>query len=395
MSAESVPISDKQAARVGIFSTGLALFSMFFGAGNLIFPLIVGRTAGTETPYAILGLGLSAVIFPFLGLIAMMLYGGNISLFLARLGKWPALGMLFVLQMSQGPAGAMPRLVTLMHASVKPYFPQISLGIFSLVICTAVFLLTVRPQKIVRLLGVILTPFLLLTLAVLIFVGIMDAPAAQVVSGSSAHYFGLGLKMGYQTTDLIAALLFATIVLPHLSQGVTEDEKGKKLIRRRMTLASLIAAGLLMTSYIGLCWLSAHHSWTFSNEIPPEALLQAIALKILGPVGGMVSAGAVFLACLTTAISLSAVFSNYLRDDLFFKKISTPNALGFTLFITAAVANLGFGGIVKLWGPLLEVLYPALIVLCLFNIAYSLFKTKPLSSPVFFTLGLAMGGFWL
>src|SRR5258708_4471404 len=109
MSAEAISLDKPKA--VGVFSTGLALFSMFFGAGNIIFPLIVGRLSGTQTPYAILGLGISAVVFPFLGLIAMMLYGGSIRAFLERLGKWPALALLFVLQMSQGPVGAMPRLV--------------------------------------------------------------------------------------------------------------------------------------------------------------------------------------------------------------------------------------------------------------------------------------------
>ncbi len=376
-------------SRIGILSTGLALFSMFFGAGNIIFPLIVGRLSGTETPYAILGLGLSAVAFPFLGLIAMMLYSGNIVAFLSRLGKWPALILLFILQMSQGPIGALPRLVTLMHASIKSYVPC-PLLLFSLVICGLIFLLTVRPQRIIHLLGVILTPLLLLTLAILIIVGSIGAPEAQIPIESSAHFFGQGLKMGYQTTDLIAALLFATVILPHVSQGTSDP----KVIRRRMTLASLIASGLLMVTYIGLCWISAHHSWTF-GEVPPEELLNHIAIQVLGPFGGLISSAAVFLACLTTAISLAAVFAHYLRHDLLKSKLSNAPALILILGLTAAMATLGFSGIVKLWGPVLDALYPALIVLCLFNIAYRLYSVKPIQAPVFFTLGLAIGGLLL
>lgn len=359
MSAETISIDRSKS--IGVFSTGLALFSMFFGAGNLIFPLIVGRLSGSETPFAILGLGISAVAFPFLGLIAMMLYEGNIKAFLSRMGVWPALALLFVLQMSQGPVGSMPRLVTLMHASVKSYVPGLSLMVFSLAICAIVFLLTVRQQKIIRLLGVVLTPLLLLTLAILVIVGSIHAPDAHLAAEGSAYYFGQGLKLGYQTTDLIAALLFATVVLPHLSQGTGD----RRIIWKRMTAASLIASGLLMASYIGLCWLSAHHSFP---DAAPEELLHLIAVKILGPFGGLVSSAAVFLACLTTAISLSAVFTQYLRDELAKGKLSNGAALALTLGITAAVANLGFGGIVKMWGPLLEVLYPILIVLCLYNI---------------------------
>lgn len=342
---------------------------MFFGAGNLIFPLIVGRYAGVETPYALLGLGISAVAFPFLGLVAMMLFNGHIQTFLGRVGKWPAFALLFILQMSQGPVGAMPRLVTLMHASLKEYLP-IPLVLFSVGICVVIFLLTVRPQKIIQLLGVVLTPLLLLSLAILVGVGSFSAPEAHQVAESSSHYFVYGLKMGYQTTDLLAALLFATIVLPHVSQGTTD----RRLIWKRMTYASLIASALLMATYVGLCWISSHHAGAFV-QTAPEDLLQQMAIRILGPMGGCVASAAVLLACLTTAISLAVVFSNYLRQDLLQSTKGNGLALAATLFLTALVANLGFSGIVRMWGPLLDLLYPALILLCLVNIA-SYFQSR-------------------
>lgn len=358
--------------KIPILSSGLALFAMFFGAGNIIFPLLIGRMSGTETPYAVLGLGLSAVAFPFLGLLAMIFYGGRLKDFLAKLGKWPAFVLLFILQMSQGPVGAMPRLVTLMYSSVKPYLPITLLG-FSLVICLVIFVLTVRPQKIVQLLGTLLTPLLLLTLALLIVLGLLWAPEAQPVMEGSSYYFGQGLKMGYQTMDLIAALLFAVLILPHLSQGTND----KKTIRRRMLYASLIASGLLMLTYIGLCWLASHHLFP---DAEPQDLLHQIAIKVLGPVGGVISSIAIFLACFTTAISLAAVFSSYLKEEI--KKVQDKMALGITLGITAIVANLGFSGIVKLWGPVLELLYPILIVLCLYQvlIAKRSLTLKPISN---------------
>lgn len=387
MSTEAV-LDEKPRGTLSILATGLALFSMFFGAGNIIFPLLVGRASGTETPSAILGLGLSAVAFPFLGLIAMMFFSGNIQAFLSRLGKWPAFLLLFVLQMSQGPIGAMPRLITLMHASIKEYFPGLSLLLFSLLICGLLFILTIRPQKIIALLGAVLTPVLLLTLTLLVIVGSVYAPEAQTVPEGSFYHFGQGIKMGYQTTDLIAALLFATVIIPHLSQGTNDP----RLMRRRMIQASSIASGLLMATYIGLCWIAAHHSGSLGS-VAPEELLQRMAIQILGPFGGFISSVAVFLACLTTAISLAAVFSKYLQKDLLQNKVKGGFSLGLTLTITAAIANLGFGGIVKLWGPLLEILYPALIVLCLLNITERLYRVKPIAAPVFFVLGFAVGGF--
>jgi LIVCS family branched-chain amino acid:cation transporter len=178
------------------------------------------------------------------------------------------------------------------------------------------------------------------------------------------------------------------MILPHLSQGTSDP----KVIRRRMTSASLIASGLLMVTYIGLCWISAHHSWTL-GVVAPEDLLHRIALKVLGPIGGIFAAISIFLACLTTAISLAAVFSSYLQNDLLKSRFSSTSALSITLGVTAAFATLGFGGIVKIWGPLLEALYPALIVLCIFNIAHRLYSVKSIQPPVFFALGLALGGY--
>jgi LIVCS family branched-chain amino acid:cation transporter len=251
-----------------------------------------------------------------------------------------------------------------------------------------IFILSVRPQKIVDLLGVILTPLFLLSLAVLIIVGSIWAPEMQQVSEGSTYYFGKGLKLGYQTMDLIAALLFATIILPHLSQGTNDPKE----IRRRMLCASLIASVLLMATYIGLSWVSAHHVWTL-GQVAPEELLHRIAVQILGPLGGIVSAMMVFLACLTTAISLASVFSSYLQKRMLRNATSHAASLVLTLSFTAAFANLGFSGIVRIWGPILDILYPSLIVLCVLNIVHRLYLVKPVQAPVFFTLGFVLGGY--
>jgi branched-chain amino acid:cation transporter, LIVCS family len=378
--------------RAGIFFTGMALYCMFFGAGNLIFPLLVGKSAGSQTPAALVGFTISAVAFPLLGLISMMFYRGSLHRFLERLGKGPAFCLLFVLQIAQGPL-CMSRLFTLMHASVKSYFPWATLPVASVLIAALSFILVYRPQRLVALLGVILTPLFLLSLGILVAVGIAVAPPAPQVPDAAAFHFMQGLRGGYMTMDLISALLFATMVVPHLA-GVGEEASSEQLMRRKMTGASLVAAGLLALSYIGLTWLSAFHSASFPHALP-EDLLQAISIKVLGPWGGVIAAATVFLACLTTAISLAAVFSNYLRQDLLRGRISPTASLALTLGVTAAVTNLGFSGILRIMGPILEILYPALIVLCLLNIATAFYQVKPVRAPVFVALALGIAGFCL
>ncbi|MBS0628275.1 MAG: branched-chain amino acid transport system II carrier protein, partial [Verrucomicrobia bacterium] len=133
------PNSASSKSRMNVIFTGMALFSMFFGAGNIIFPLLVGHLSGNQTPYALLGLSFSAVAFPVLGLIAMTLSFGNLAIFLKKLGKYPAIILLFILQITQGPLGCMPRLITLMHASLKTYLPNLSLLLFSLLISGLIF----------------------------------------------------------------------------------------------------------------------------------------------------------------------------------------------------------------------------------------------------------------
>jgi LIVCS family branched-chain amino acid:cation transporter len=194
--------------------------------------------------------------------------------------------------------------------------------------------------------------------------------------------------------DLISALLFATMVIPHIAGGTEgmSAKEAERYVHRKMTAASLVAAGLLTISYIGLCFLSAHHSAALPATAP-EDLLQAISIKVLGSWGGIIAAVTIFLACLTTAISLAAVFADYLRKDLLKSRVSSTVSLIATLGLTAAIANLGFSGIIRLMGPILEILYPGLIVLCLLNIAYSLYEVKPVKVPVFFALALAVGGF--
>ena len=377
--------------RAGIFFTGMALYCMFFGAGNLIFPLLVGKSAGSQTPAALFGFTISAVAFPLLGLISMMFYQGSLHRFLERLGKGPAFCLLLVLQIAQGPL-CMSRLFTLMHASIKGYFSWATLPVASVFIAALSFILVYRPQRLIALLGVILTPIFLLSLGILVVVGIVAAPPVPQVPDGAAFHFMQGLRGGYMTMDLISALLFATMVVPHLAAGMGADASTEQLVRRNMTGASLVAAGLLAISYIGLTWLSAYHSAKLPH-VQPEDLLQAISIKILGPWGGIIAAATVFLACLTTAISLAAVFSSYLRQDLFRGRISPTASLALTLGVTAAITNLGFSGILRIMGPILEILYPGLIVLCLLNIAYAFYQVKPIRAPVFVALALGVVGF--
>lgn len=379
MSAQDVALSSPRSSSLTV---GLALFSMYFGAGNLIFPLLVGQAAGTNSWFAIAGLTLTAVAVPLLGLAAMLLFKGNLHQFLGRIGKSPAFLIMLLLQLIAGPLGVIPRLITLMHATVKPYLFNVSLPLFSIAMAAVIFLCTFRKQNLVHLLGAILTPFLVLLIAVLIIFGICSPSTSELVAPPPAwNSFFQGLLGGYNTMDLIASFLFATVLLPHFPKGTANPQK-------KMVTSILIAGSLLFLTYVGLCLIASTHANGLHSS--SEELLGAIAYKLLGPIGGGIAAVAILLACLTTAITLASIFSDYLKKDICKERISTSTSLLLTLGITLCMANIGFGGIASFLGPILQVIYPGLIILSLLNLLHALYGVKIVKTPVFLAFAVSL-----
>lgn len=389
LSAEPIPQSGRRqlGRESSLFTTGLALFSMFFGAGNLIFPLLIGKSMGHNVWFAILGLGLTAVIVPFLGLAAMVLFQANCQRFFSRLGKVPGLLLLLLLQLILGPFGVIPRLVTLMHAMARPYLFDISLIPFSILAALVIFACSFKRQQLIGFLGAILTPILLLSLATLVFLGIAKGTSLSPVYPAAGESFLQGLLGGYNMMDLVAAFLFATVVLPHFQQetDLKHPAQRERSLLKKMFLSSLIAAALLFLTYIGLCLISAYHGWTLDPAYPPEQMLSLIAIQLLGPLGGSIAAIAVITACLTTAMTLSSIFADYLRKDLCKGQISSTSALIVTLLITTLFAMLGFGGIAAFLGPIVQIIYPGLILLTILNLLHVLYGYQTVKVPVFMT----------
>ncbi len=372
----------KTLLRSNILTTGLAMFSMFFGAGNVVFPLAIGQLTQDMSPFAIFGLLLSAVCVPFLGLIAMTLFDGDYKGFFNRLGVAPGFLLALCIMLIIGPFGAIPRCITLSFSTISMFLPQANLIIFSIISCLIIFAFTIRSSTILEVLGYVLTPFLLITLALIVIKGLLT-PSAELVSGLPAgDAFFHGLKEGYQTMDLLGAFFFSTVVITCLKQEKTLSEgRHYRTIIKLALKASCIGAFLLAISYIGFCLVAAKLSPSLL-DVRQDRLLGTIALEVLGPYAGIVASIAVALACLTTAIALSNVFAEFLHHEIFRGKVGYAPSLVVTLLITFVMSTLEFNGIVKFLGPILSVCYPALIVLSLVNICYKLYDFKPVKTPV-------------
>lgn len=374
---------------------GMAMFAMFFGAGNVVFPLALGQYAQDKTIYAILGLLVTAVGVPFLGLIAMTLFNGNYTHFFERIGKVPGFLVAAIIMGLIGPFGATPRCIALAYSTFSMYIPDISVPLFSFISCVLIFLFTFKKNKILDILGYILTPFLLLSLFIIIVLAFYFGPPAPASHLSASTAFFEGFKEGYQTMDLAAAFFFSSVVIACLEQNATPGEhKNYKEMVFLALKASIVGATLLSVCYFGFCYAASFYSNELA-DVSKDQLLGALALKVMGPSAGIVAIIAIALTCLTTAIALAAVFAEFIHKDLTQGKVGYIPSLIITLIITYFISTLKFHGIAAFLVPILQVSYPALIILSILNIAYKLHHYKPVTVPVLTVFVISLAAYFL
>lgn len=368
----------KASSQLSFFTIGLALFSMFFGAGNLIFALFLGQIAEGDFATATIGFLLTAVLVPLIGVIAMVVFKGDYSAFFGCLGKKMGFTAIFVLLTVWIPLGSAPRSIALAYTSILTYtgdsFP---LWLFSIFYCAVSSWIVYKKSRMLDALGYILTPLLLICLALVIVKGMDFSQLSLTFSKEAIPLFISGMTQGYNTMDLIASFFFSASIIQILRQS-SQDEA---LLLKTTFKASIVAALLLATVYIGLICLAASHGETLRN-IPREQLLVYIANKILGPQIGIIASVAVLLACFTTSIALTTVFADFLTQKVFNDQKQYPLALAITLFITFCMSITGLEGVTFLTEPILQLFYPTLIALIVLNVSRKLWKER---KGVYFT----------
>lgn len=368
---------------VGALSIGLAMFSMFFGAGNIAFPIILGQYAGSQNIFAISGLIVTAVLVPFLGLSTVLMYNGDYKAFFGRIGVIPGMLAAIVIMALIGPFGALPRCITLSYSTFSLYSPEVTLTSFSIFSCLLVFVLSIKKNSVVNILGNYLTPILLFALATIIVLGFIDHPPAPVTSHGSVDIFTHGFFQGYNTMDLFAALFFSIVIIPAFKTAIAPDlENHPKQVARLALKSSLIGMFLLAIIYAGMSFVASFYTDALQS-VREDQQLGMIANHILGPYAGIVANAAVSLACLTTAITLAVVFTDFVRTEIFRSKIPYELLLVVTLFITYWFSKFGFSGIVSMISPVLVIMCPALITLSVFNLLHRFYGVKMVKAPVF------------
>lgn len=351
-----------------ILVIGFAVFAMFFGAGNLIFPPALGQLHGDKYIIVMVGYLLSGVLLPLLGIISAAKSGGNMDSLLSKVNPVFAkvMGMFIVLTI--GPLYAIPRTAATTHEMmVLPILPGAPVVIVNLVYFLITYFLVANPSSVVDNVGKILTPGLLIMLAVIIIVGIIKPLGAPVPTNNPSSILATGFNEGYQTMDAIVSIIFASIIVNELvSLGI---KRGRKQLTMTMK-AGAISALLLAVIYVGLCYLGASVSGSvegINHTGDRVQLLKDIVTHLLGNGGKFALGIAVGLACLTTSVGLTASTAEYF-GDITKHKVSYKGLAIVICVVSYALSTLGVTGLITILGPYLGIIYPPVMVVILLNL---------------------------
>ena len=346
-----------------VLLTGFALFAMLFGAGNLIFPPMLGYETNSSWVPTMLAFTITGVGFPFLGILSVSIVGNGIKDFANRVS--PTFSKIFAIIsiLAIGPMLAIPRtgatayeitfLYNGMESSIYKY-------IYLICYFGIVILFSLRANKVIERVGKILTPILLILLFLIIIKGIFFANLS-VKPDIYPHAFKRGFLEGYQTMDTIASIAYAGIILKAIKSGrnLTQKQEFSFLIK-----SGLVAILSLALIYGGFALVGAKMHSVLVTKDKIELLVKTTSY-LLGGYGNLILAICVAGACLTTAIGLVATVGEFFSSITSFKY---ENIVIFTVIISFLLSILGVESIIRISVPILIFIYPVMISLTILNL---------------------------
>ena len=343
---------------------GFALFAMFFGAGNVVFPPYLGMHAGEQWANGFLFYFIADIGLALVAMFAILHAGGadNIT---GRIGHVASKVLMCAVILCIGPMVAIPRTAaTTLEMSVTPFFSGMSPVVFSIIFFAVILLLSIKQSAVIDIVGKILTPALLIGLLILIVKGFVSPIGDIVDTGVSASEVTVnGIKSGYQTMDVLAAMAFGIIILSSADEkGYTDSKSAAKMIG----IAAALSGVLLLIVYFGLTYLGATASTVFPTDISRANLVIGIVELLLGKAGLIIFAIVIALACITTAVALVSSAAS------FFAKLANDK-ISYSVFVvvicvsSAVISNLGLDMIIAIATPVLDIVYPPMLVLILLS----------------------------
>ncbi len=337
---------------------GFALFAMFFGAGNLIFPPFLGHAFGSQFVLGIIGFICTGVGVPLLAILAVTKGNGTFETMASKIGSKFALIFSTLLFIAIGPMLAIPRTAaTTYELTITPLLPNLPSLVWMVIYFSINLIFVLKKSSIIDTIGKYLTPLLLVILTFIIVKGVIS-PIGEIVSTNATSVFASSLTEGYQTMDALAGLLFASMISSSIiAKGYSKSEVFGITIK-----SSIVAVVGLAFVYGGLMFLGSQTINAFTGELTKTNLLMFISKSILGDFGTIIIGLAMGLACLTTSIGLLSAGSSFFEEISKGKLTYKFNAITICI-ISILIGQLGVDKIVAFSGPILNVLYPVAITL--------------------------------
>lgn len=356
------------------------LFALFLGAGNIIFPPHLGQMAGENFFTAMAGFLITGVGLPLIAVLAIAYSGGGLQTIASRVS--PSFGIIFtiIIYMAIGPFFGIPRTATVSYEiGILPFLPEalvnagLPLAIFTLLFFSVTVAWALNPAKLVDRIGKILTPILFLVIGALAVKSVLT-PMGEIGLAQGDfidHPFFRSFVEGYLTMDVIAALVFGTVIIQVLQgEGVTE----KRAIMKAMIIAGSIAAIGLSLVYISLGFIGATSVSVIGLQVNGGVVLALTSTILYGTYGTLILALTIIFACLTTSIGLVSASGQFFTR--IFPKISYKQFVFIFAGFSALVANVGLTKLISISVPVLMMVYPLAIVLIFLSLIDKLFARR-------------------
>lgn len=379
---------------VPLLLCGGALFSMHFGASSMVWPMNWGKESGSSVLLAFAGAFITSLLLVCIGYMALAKGRGSYGKMASRLvgnrfGKFYTCATIAVL----GPLFAIPRMSAASWDAIVQAFGftptnSVPIIIFTIIFYVISYVFLVNPGKAMDRISAILLPVLLITVVAIVGKGVINPIAEPIAKTYEGSAFAYGFTNGYATAEILCALIFGVVILNTLkNKGVSESRMTKNMIR-----VGVVGIAMLTCTHFAHMIIGAYTGGTL--DLNYTALYTAVAAIHYGKFGGMLFAGALFFAALTTAIGMTSGCAEFFVD-ITDKKYTYKQCAIVISVLSIIFGSLGLTSMLSLLGPILDGIYPTAIVLVLY---YGLSKKSMYSRHIYacrwamyvsFVLGMA------
>ncbi|MER2190074.1 MAG: branched-chain amino acid transport system II carrier protein [Solibacillus sp.] len=363
-------------------AVGFMLFALFLGAGNIIFPPLLGQQAGENIFISMVGFLITGVGLPLLGIVTVAKNGGDLQELSSRIN--PYFGIIFttIIYLSIGPFFAIPRTGAVSYSiGIAPLLSEsmqeswIPLFLTTIVFFGITLYLAYNPTKIVDRVGKILTPALLIVICLLAIKAVLTplGPIGEATGPYVDNAFGESFVQGYLTMDVLASLVFGIVIVQGIAaRGVVDRAQQVKIT----VFAGIVAAVGLAFVYVSLGYIGVTSTSAIGFHDDGGQIISAAANALYGSAGTIILSATIILACLTTSVGLLSANATFFAK--IYPKISYRSYLIFFALFSFAVSNFGLAKLVSLSLPVLMAIYPIAIVLMILALFGNLFNHAPI-----------------